>query len=188
MQMTSMTVFFGAMLLLPAFSGAGAVAVMTDDNPFNAEAPAELRQFAFWLGEWDYTGRMIQQDGSWKEGSGTNTITVTLDGYALEENFHSITPNSWRGMSITVYNSQAGKFQQQWVDVQGQHFLPFEGGMEGETMVLYSPEREIQGAKVINKMVFKDIKADSFTWSYEMTLDEGKTWQPRWVINYTRKK
>lgn len=184
MLMASAIFFLGSFAFSSQIDDAAAV----KKEHFHPEAPEELRQFAFWLGEWEYTGKTLQQDGSWKEGSGTNTITVTLDGYALEENFHAIKPNSWSGMSITVYNTQAGKFYQQWVDTQGQRFLPFEGGMEGDSMVLYSPEREIQGTSVINKMVFKDIQADSFTWSYEMSRDGGKTWQARWVINYKRLK
>jgi hypothetical protein len=36
-------------------------------------------------------------------------------------------------------------------------------------------------------MVFTDIKADSFTWRWQVSKT-GKTWEDRWVIHYTRKK
>ena len=36
-------------------------------------------------------------------------------------------------------------------------------------------------------MVFKNIAKQSLDWSWERSLDEGKTWQVVWPIHYQRK-
>ena len=38
-----------------------------------------------------------------------------------------------------------------------------------------------------NRMIFTDIKPDSFTWRWQGTTD-GKAWADSWGIRYTRKK
>ena len=37
-----------------------------------------------------------------------------------------------------------------------------------------------QGNTVINRMIFHDIKSDSFTWDWQSSSDGGKTWQLNW--------
>ncbi len=44
------------------------------------------------------------------------------------------------------------------------------------------------GKPVKLRMIFKNIAADSFDWSWERSIDNGATWQVQWPIHYTRKK
>jgi hypothetical protein len=37
------------------------------------------------------------------------------------------------------------------------------------------------------RMVFTNIKPDSFDWRWEASTDGGKTWQVNWPIHYKRK-
>jgi hypothetical protein len=40
---------------------------------------------------------------------------------------------------------------------------------------------------VQQRMVFKNITANELDWSWERSLDGGKTWQVMWPIHYKRK-
>jgi hypothetical protein len=39
-----------------------------------------------------------------------------------------------------------------------------------------------------SRMVFSNVKPDSFTWSWEATKNGGKSWSLSWRLQYTRKK
>ncbi|MCA9955727.1 MAG: hypothetical protein KC434_13450, partial [Anaerolineales bacterium] len=74
---------------------------------------SELRQFDFWLGEWDLT---------WgDDGRGTNVITAVLDNRVIKEEFDGTLSTPLQGLSVSTYNTQLGKWQQTWVDNQGSY-------------------------------------------------------------------
>jgi hypothetical protein len=42
--------------------------------------------------------------------------------------------------------------------------------------------------KLISRMVYYNIKSNSFDWSWEASTDGGKLWKQNWLIHYERKK
>jgi len=40
--------------------------------------------------------------------------------------------------------------------------------------------------KMTNRMVYYNIKQDSFDWSWEASTNGGKTWKQNWLIHYKR--
>lgn len=160
------------------------------ENPFDSNAPEELQQLAFWLGDWDFTSKSRTPDGSWTEGKGKATVAVALSGYGLIENFFQENVfedgRPLHGMSITVFNKQSGTFHQHWTDNKSLRFYTYEGGVEGEEIILYSPEISTVNGSVLMRMVYSDIKPDNFTWRLENSVDNRKTWNSLWVINFTR--
>jgi hypothetical protein len=137
----------------------------------------EVRQFDFWVGEWDLT---------WPDGGrGTNVIEHAFDGCVVKESFSAET-DPLRGTSVSTFNAATGKWQQTWVDNQGS-YLDFVGELRDGTMVL-TREATIKGAKVLQRMVWHNIAKDSFDWNWERSDDGGKTWKVLWPIHYERKK
>ena len=45
-----------------------------------------------------------------------------------------------------------------------------------------------EGNEVFQRMVFKDIEDNSFTWDWESSSDIGENWNLQWRINYKRKE
>jgi len=39
----------------------------------------------------------------------------------------------------------------------------------------------------MTRMIFYNIKKDSFDWSWEASTDGGATWKSNWLIHYKRK-
>jgi len=150
-------------------------------NPCEA---AEQRQLDFWLGEWNLT---------WpgpKEGEvqhGTNSIRRVMDGCVVEENFSGGDDMHLRGKSVSIFDTRAGKWKQTWVDNEG-GYLDFVGDFEAGQMILSREGKRPDGTKVVQRMVFKNIAADEFDWSWESSTDGGKTWTVNWPIHYRRKK
>jgi hypothetical protein len=138
--------------------------------------------YDFWLGTWDAEWK--NADGS--TGGGTNHVTKVLNGTVLEENF-AITTGSqagFLGKSLSVMDVN-GKWHQAWVDNQGGYYN-FIGEVIDEKKIFKTNLAETAGKKVIQRMVFYDIKKDSFTWDWESTQDGGEVWKLLWRIKYTR--
>ncbi len=138
--------------------------------------------FDFWVGEWSL--EWTNADGS--KSYGTNKIEKTLDGKVIQENFRD--PKSGaKGTSISVYNSKLKTWHQAWADNGGSYY-DFEGAIDGEKRIFRTKEKEVNGEKIIQRMVFYNIKPDSLTWDWELTKDGGKTWTLQWRILYSRKQ
>src|SRR5258706_7358811 len=145
----------------------------TQDSPCSLP---EARQFDFWIGDWDLT---------WDGGSGTNVVHAVLDGCAIQENFDGTPSLSLRGMSLSLYNSAIGKWQQTWVDNDGS-YLALTGAFENGIMAL-SMERTFEGKPAIMRMIFYNVARTELDWKWERSTDAGATWQLLWKIHYQRK-
>jgi len=137
----------------------------------------ECAQFDFWLGAWDLTYN--------DSVHATNIVTKELDGCVIQENFKD--PNTkLDGKSWSVYSTRLKKWQQTWVDNQG-GYIVLTGGMEGDSMILHTqPFTSPKGTVVQNKMLYYNITANSFDWSWESSQDAGKTWKVSWKIHYKK--
>jgi len=138
--------------------------------------------FDFWVGDWNL--EWTNADGS--KSFGTTKIEKILDGKVIQENFRD--PKSGaKGISISVYNSKKKTWHQAWADNGGSYY-DFEGVLVNGKPIFRTKEKEVSGNKIIQRMVFYDIKPNSLTWDWELTKDGGKTWALHWRIFYTRKQ
>lgn len=133
----------------------------------------------FWLGKWEVT--WVKEGKTYK---GTNTIFRTLNDKIIQENFED-PGNRYKGMSVSAYNPRQGKWFQTWVDSDG-GYLTFTGNQLGENKVFETQIIERNGNKYQQRMVFSNIKSDSFQWRWEGTTDGGTTWTVNWEIHYKR--
>ncbi len=166
------------MLILMAITLSYSIASAQSVEPCSA---VETAQFDFWLGEWNAEWK--NSDG--KTETGTNSITKILGSCIVEENF-TAGDKSLIGKSVSAYNVNKKIWQQTWVDNTGA-YLDFTGGMEGDKMILSRKITAKDGRKIIQRMVFYDIKPNEFLWNWESSADNGTTWKLAWKIHYTRK-
>jgi hypothetical protein len=141
--------------------------------------------FDFWIGEWDLT--WTDADGG--KGTGKNVVHRILNDNVIEENFSSLSGQAkgFTGKSWSVYDKATGSWKQTWVDSNG-GYLDFTGEMDGEKRVFKRMGINPQGKEVMQRMVFYDITENSLTWDWEVSFDEGQTWELRWRIYYKRQK
>lgn len=158
-------------------------------NVFAQTSISELEPeayFDFWVGEWE----LSWTDNQGNEGAGTNTIERILDGVVIQENFEATkgSLDGYKGRSVSVYNPQRQSWHQAWVDNQG-GYIDLKGSVDGEKRIFQTDERPgPPGGTIINRMVFYDIKKDSFTWDWESSQDGGESWSLNWRILYQRVK
>lgn len=143
-------------------------------------APAPEHWFDFWVGHWKVA--WVNPDGS--PGQGRNHVRKILDDRVIEEQFEGeagSSPPALLGRSLSVLHQASGQWRQAWADNQG-GFFAFTGGLEGDTRVFAT---EFKGGRG-QRMRFYDIQPDRFTWDWEGSSDEGKTWKLLWRLHYER--
>lgn len=154
----------------------------TPQPPPNPCTIAQQKQFDFWVGDWDL---------SWpgpKAGEvlrGTNNVKRILDGCVVQESFSGQSAIPLRGTSLSTFDAGSGRWKQTWVDNQGA-YLDFVGEFKEGSLALQREAVGPDGRKFLQRMVWKNIKADELDWSWEASHDEGKTWQVLWPIHYKR--
>ena len=155
-----------------------------------AEGPAhpncalpQQKQFDFWLGDWDLTSPGEKPEEVLHH---SNSIKRILGGCIIQETFQSGGESPLIGTSVSVFDPVAGKWKQTWVDNDGS-YLDFVGEFKDGQMVLARDGVRPDGTPVKQRMVFKNISANEFDWSWEASTDGGKTWKVQWPIHYKRK-
>lgn len=171
MKRLLITFFSLAIQLQPAYA----------QNSLKSLEPAEY--FDFWIGQWELSWEAA--DGSIEKGK--NTIERILNDKVIKENFEAISGKmkGYIGKSYSVFNSKTGEWKQTWVDNSGA-YLDFTGKFEGDKRMFVRTTKNENGEKVIQRMVFYEIKENSFQWDWEQSTDNGKNWDLRWKIAYRR--
>ena len=153
-----------------------------NQNPPKPCSAPEASQFDFWVGDWIAT---------WGDTlHGTNRIEKMFGNCTIHENF-SDPRMGFLGQSWSVYNTNYKQWQQTWVDNQG-GYIALTGGMVADSMILKTEERTVPvklspTGKLISRMVYYNIKKDSFDWSWQSSTDGGNSWKTNWLIHYKRK-
>jgi uncharacterized protein DUF1579 len=177
--MKLLTVLFLVVLAVPVLLSQQAAS----QAPPNPCAAAQQKQLEFWVGEWDVTWPGAKTG---EVGHGTNSVRRILDGCVVQENFSGEQSAPLRGTSVSIFDMNAGKWKQTWVDNQG-GYLDFVGEFKDGQMILQREAIGKNGVKFMQRMVFKNIAANEFDWAWEASQDGGKTWQVQWPIHYKRK-
>jgi hypothetical protein len=157
-----------------------APATLAQGEPaYGCDTP-ESRQLDFWLGDWEltYTGP------GGKPATSRNRITKTLDGCVVLEEFTGAPGTKLDGRSYSTYDRATKRWKQTWVDNTAS-YLDFDGTtVDGNMAFARSAMRA--GKLTHQRMVFRDVKADSLTWLWQSSPD-GQAWTTQWEIAYRRK-
>jgi hypothetical protein len=157
------------------------------DDKLNPQAPAELAQFAFLLGEWRLDAKFKSPEGIWQRFQGTWIGRLILDGYVIEDEYRmlgSIGEVVVHGMNFRVYdpakqcwnikwlNALAGT----WMDLTSQEL----GGVSVDGRSLSYIFREPMGAsggwtQPYTRATYTSVSPTVFTWCGDKS-DDTKNW------------
>jgi hypothetical protein len=143
-----------------------------------ANALGQAGDLDFWVGEWIATDTTPNA----KNPPGTNSIRKLYEGKVVHENFKM---GSFEGQSWSVYDSANKVWRQTWVDNNGA-YIALTSLRVGKDFALQTLPNS-KSPKNASRMVFANVKPDSFTWRWEATQDGGKTWKLSWRLEYKRR-
>ena len=157
-----------------------ATAVIAQSQPQYGCDSAESRQLDFWLGDWELT-----YVAAGKEAKSRNRITKVLDGCVILEEFTGAPGTRLDGRSFSTYDRATRRWKQTWVDNTAS-YLDFDGATVDGNMAFVRTFTK-DGKTTHQRMVFRDVKADSLTWLWQSSPD-ATTWATQWEIRYNRVK
>ena len=165
-----------APILVCAACGGAATPPSAPSRPSACASGEHLRDFDFWLGRWDVSG---------KAGTivGHNEITSEYGGCALVEHWRGTTGSA--GGSFNFYDPARKKWREVWVDRDGE-IIELEGGFASGAMVLEGPHTHHDGS--INRMrgTWTPNPDGSVRQLFEESADDGKTWTVSFDGHYAK--
>lgn len=138
----------------------------------------ENRALDFWVGDWD----ALDQQG---QVIGTNRITRNEYGdCVITEHFVGA---PLIGHSVSIYRPGLKQWRQVWVDNQGGFFDLVGGPVTGGDHIFYFENKRPVETMPFQRMIWQDVKKDSFIWRWQRKAKAEEAWADSWVIHYRRK-
>lgn len=167
---------FGWSLLLTMAVSGGLASPMAGQIAAQCSDAEKAHQFDFWVGEWE-----VFSDGKL---AGSNSIRPILDGCVLQEMWSGAQGSA--GSSLNFYNPQTGKWHQFWVWRNGTT-LNLAGGLENGRMVLQGDSQSRAGEALRNRITWTDNPDGTVRQFWEVSKDQGETWQTAFDGLYKKK-
>jgi hypothetical protein len=145
----------------------------------NAQAPEQLNLFSFIVGKWDGKGRTRLEDGTHAEFELTWIGRYVLDGMAIADEGHSLTPDGkpCLGISLRHFDTKRDSWIIEFLNVSGSFIRkqvnPDAGSVrqEGDTIVIVCGS----GETVIREN-YRVAGENKFIYSLDMSRDGGRSW------------
>jgi tetratricopeptide (TPR) repeat protein len=151
-----------------------------EDTTFPCRRGTEAHQFDFWVGDWVVT--------PWGAPAsvppiGHNTITAQLEHCLLLEEWTAA--NGSTGKSFNFWDENRKAWRQVWTAGDGQS-LDYEGQFSDNAMRFTGWTLNAKGARVLQKLTFFRISADTVRQLFEASEDSGATWKNTFDGRYVR--
>jgi hypothetical protein len=156
-----------------------------------ADEVAGQHDFDFETGAWTAHLRKLQHplsgSSSWEEYDGTSVVRRIWDGRAnLGELEVSNAKNRIEGLSLRLFNPQSHQWSVSWANARdGALTSPVVGGFRAGRGEFYSGDM-LEGKPIFVRIVFCDIKPNSFRVEQAFSGDGGKTWESNWISTFAR--
>lgn len=141
-----------------------------------ADVNPEMRQFDFWIGEWDVLNPQGIQ-------AGTSRIDLILADCVILENWTDRFGS--QGKSFNKFNTANKTWEQFWVDEQGTTTY-YHGKLEGKNMV-FRADASPDGKTGERTMTFFNLGPEKVRQLGQITNDGGKTWTTQFDLTYVRR-
>jgi hypothetical protein len=152
---------------------------------YPCRAGPEARQFDFWLGDWDvYPFQAPMGPGT--PVLGRNRVELQLESCLVMENWTAAGPGG-TGKSMNFWDTNRGKWRQVWV-ADGGGSLDYSGEFRDGAMRFEAWTAAPNGGRVMQKLTFFPIHADTVRQLFETSADSGRSWQPGFDGRYVRRK
>ena len=159
------TMFGIIVLLFAADNGfSQGTGINSDFGRINPEAPIELLQFDFMIGEFARRDRRRNKDGSWQKWQlGQWSARYFMNGFGIFD--ESLTYDSGVVTSnMRIYDRVAKMWKITWLQAPTYASLTAEGIKKGDEMVLVNLDTR-------DRYIFSEITEKSYNWTLQILID-----------------
>jgi hypothetical protein len=148
-----------------------------------------MPDFDFAIGTWNVVNRTLTSafTGStdWVSYPSTVTCWSIFDGHGTMDEVIFPTKGT-RGMTLRLFDREREEWSIYWADSRtGQLGPPVIGTFTGRRGDFYG-EDTLDTKPIRVHFVWSDITATSARWEQAFSADGGHTWEPNWVMEFTR--
>jgi hypothetical protein len=147
-----------------------------------------LEAFQFMRGEWTVEAETRLGNGVWERSEARSVIRPLFDGDCVLVEHYTGTRDGrpFTARASIGFNNVNNVLQFEWIDSEHGMLTLFEGGLDGDTIVL-DYRMILRGNPVTLRQVFFDIEADSFRHEDRRSNDAGVSWDVSGRARYTRR-
>jgi hypothetical protein len=181
-------------LCLTLASALPALAQHGPAQPAQRTVPAEARQYAFLIGQFDLTVKP-QVSGLAAKLHGVPKMVGTwkgwraLDGFGIQDELR-ITDESGNPRLLSNATRYYDSVQRKWVsstiDVYRGVFTSSTAEWRDNVMIATSRGTDAEGKAYLSRTTYSDITPTSFKFRQERSLDDGKSWKENLSIDAKR--
>jgi hypothetical protein len=169
--------------------------VTQDFGKLNQNAPAELTQFTFLIGNWTFEAKVKMADGQSLPFKGAWRGRYILDGYAISDEYR-MTDLSGKlivlGLNLRSYDASKQTWNIKWLNAQTgawTNLAPSElGGVkaDGRSMIYaFKETAPLNTAHAYTRVTYTKVSETHFTWTSEKSV-EGSVWSEFMVVECHR--
>jgi hypothetical protein len=158
----------------------------------NPNAPAELSQFAFLIGNWNFQAKVNMPDGQSHPFKGTWRGRYILDGYAISDEYR-MTDLSGKlivlGLNLRSYDANKQAWNIKWLNaLAGTWTTLAPSGLgavrsDGQSMIYaFKETAPVDSAHVYTRATYRNVSETRFTWTGEKSAD-GNAWSEFMVVD-----
>ena len=147
------------------------------------DAPPQLEQFAFMIGEFDCVDRIRNQDGSWNEFPAIWNASYFLNGHGIQDQYWAPT---FATSNIRIYDSKRDVWMVTFFKKPGYGTGVWEGHREDGAMVMRQESTRPDGTTTVSRLTFHHIDDEGFDWVAESLV--GDTTTATWRSSCERRR
>ena len=157
-----------------------------------ATGPADQHDFDFLVGQWRVQHRYLrvkENHREWLEVDGTMSNSALMNGRAnLEEHTINAPSGAYLAAALRSYDPKTSQWSIWWLDGRAPHsnldppvqgrFENGAGTFQGDTMIDGKPTRV--------RFLWERVASTTPHWEQAYSVDEGKTWETNWTMDFTK--
>lgn len=150
------------------------------------------RDFDFEFGDWTVRHRRltVRLAGSddWEEFDGTSTTRPVLGGNGnIEDNVIDFPGGAYRAIALRSYDRAAGQWAIWWLDQRNPHHLdvPVVGRFENGAGTFVADDH-FEGRPIKVRFTWESLDKDACRWEQAFSADSGASWEPNWIMHFSR--
>ncbi|MGD9712791.1 MAG: hypothetical protein AB7V46_12060 [Thermomicrobiales bacterium] len=148
--------------------------------------------FDFLHGTWQIRNRrrktVFQAAETWQEFDATGEIEPVLGGMGHIEKFEAVMPDGYvlDGLTLRIYNPETDLWSMHWSDTRICAMIPPVVGRFTNGRGEFRGSYRANGLDVQILFTWTGITPTSARWSQAFSIDNGKTWERNWEMEFTR--
>lgn len=171
---------------------AAAVGIETGETRYGNAQHDGQHDFDFFVGKWRIHNRRLLRPltGSqdWVEFDGTSVARKIWDGRANMDEYEGDSPTGHiEELTVRIYNMQSHEWSEYWASSKhGGFSLPATVGHFTNGRGEFYDHEQINGNAVLVRFLWLSQSPKQCRWEQAFSLDEGKTWETNWTMDFTR--